>query len=119
MTVSRPSRHSRWHHYSAEKKRRTTTVAAESSAGDDDEAPGPAPPKRRLAELCPVELRIATALIVTLKLAYGLDGDSMRIPADTNDPAARFPHPDGWLRELRSKLKEGWFRRHVLTRKPM
>jgi hypothetical protein len=119
MTVSRPSRYSRWHHYSAEKERRTAGPIAESSAGDDDEAPGPGPPKRRLAELCPVELRIATALIVTLKLAYGLDGDRMRIPIDKDDPAAQFPSPAGWLRELRSKLAEGWFQRHLLTRKPM
>ena len=116
MTVARPNEYSRWYRYKAEKKRRPSASAADSS---DDATPGRAMPKRRLAELCPVELRLAAALIVMLKLAYGLDDDAPRVPTDMEDPAVQLPRADAWLRELRSKWEAGWFRRHVVSRQPM
>lgn len=116
MTVARPREYSKWYYFNSKKKRRQAASAAGSS---DDEAPARTLPARRLAELCPVELRLAAALIVTLKLAYGLDDDMPRIPTDMDDPAVLLPLADEWLRELRSKWEAGWFRRHVVSREPM
>lgn len=76
-------------------------------------------PRRRPAELCPVELRLAASLIISLKLAYGLDDDPARLPLDIEDPACLLPRADGWLRELRSKWENGWFRRRVVSPEPM
>lgn len=116
MSVARPNAYSKWYRYKAGQKQRPSASAVGSS---DDAAHGRVLPKRRLAELCPVELRLAAALIVTLKLAYGLDDDAPRIPIDLSDPAVQLPRADAWLRELRSKWEAGWFRRHVVSREPM
>lgn len=126
MTISRPKEYSR----SYFKSRRRASQASSGHAHDpssssDDEKPNnnAARPKRlpvrRLGEVCPVELRLAASLIVSLKLAYGLDDDPSRIPVDIDDPACALPKADEWLRELRAKWEEGWFRRHVVSPEPM
>lgn len=126
MTISRPKEYSR-HYYNSRRRasQADSGLAPEPSSSSDNEGDENKParsrrlPIRRLGELCPVELRLAASLIISLKLAYGLDNDPGRTPLDIGDPACCLPKADEWLRELRSKWEEGWFRRHVVSPEPM
>lgn len=132
MTVARSKEYSRWYYYDSNKKEKTS--AQKITPPEDEDAQDTAAngeedldiasrtrrrlPKRRLAELCPVELRLASAIVVVLKLVYGLDGEP-RQPASWEDIACEFPTPSEWLSEIRIRVEGGWFRRHTVDRQPM
>lgn len=128
MTVARPTEYSRWYHYKSnmkEKKSARTGTLSQYDDGQDEAVSGGEDldtrrrlPKRRLAELCPVELRLASAIIVVLKLVYGLDGKP-RQPVSWDDIACEFPTPSEWLHEIRIRVQDGWFRRGTVDRQPM
>ncbi|KAJ9110441.1 hypothetical protein QFC19_001567 [Naganishia cerealis] len=141
MTIARPREYSRWHYYNTTAKEKKPTpkgfehdeeqrkvppmdedsdAAAQSNAENPDiqHRPKRRLPNRRLAELCPVELRLASAIIVVLKLVYGLDGET-RQPASWDDLACEFPAPSEWLHEMRLRTESGWFRRHTIDRNPI
>ncbi|KAJ9107464.1 hypothetical protein QFC21_000917 [Naganishia friedmannii] len=132
MTVARPKHYSQAYHSQSEAKGKKSVPKGTPSEHEDAQGKAASEeedldmqlrsrrrlPSRRLAELCPVEVRLASAIIVVLKLVYGLDGEP-RVPASWNDIACEFPTPSEWLDEMRIRVKGGWFRRHTLNRQPV
>ncbi|KAJ9123087.1 hypothetical protein QFC22_001277 [Naganishia vaughanmartiniae] len=131
MTVARPREYSRWHNFNSHMKKKKKALQNgrplehdDPQAASDEEEHDIQPrsrrdlPNRRLAELCPVELRLASAIIVVLKLVYGLDGKP-RQPASWDDIACEFPIASEWLHEIRTRVEGGWFRRHTIDRQPI
>ncbi|KAI0770859.1 hypothetical protein BC629DRAFT_1642210 [Irpex lacteus] len=60
----------------------------------------PLDPEYHKYDNAPVEVSLSAAVIVVLKLIYGLDGEK-RIPRDNNDPACAMPNLTEWMQAMK------------------
>ncbi|KAI0092694.1 hypothetical protein BDY19DRAFT_1024467 [Irpex rosettiformis] len=67
----------------------------------------PLDPEYHKLDNAPVEVSLSCAVIVVLKLMYGLDGKK-RTPRDSDDPACAMPNFKDWIKAVREmEKKEG------------
>ena len=67
----------------------------------------PLDPEYHKLDNAPVEVSLSAAIIVVLKIIYGLDGRK-RTPVDKDDPACAMPSFKEWMEALRKmETREG------------